>query len=38
MPHKVLVYTTQSIGLYACQWYDIPKNFDPEDCDLEWFN
>lgn len=18
------------------EWYDIPKNFDPEDCDLEW--
>ena len=18
------------------EWYDIPKDFDPEDCDLEW--
>jgi hypothetical protein len=22
--------------LYAYQWFDIPKDFDPEDCDLEW--
>ena len=18
------------------EWFDIPKNYDPEDCDLEW--